>query len=99
MARNPIDGASLIWALDQEKIQEIVTPSAAFKNSGSDKYVMQFEFGMAKKFVDDLSDNVKRGNRMKLQKGWCPGKAPIGYLNDPIEKIIIKDKKIQKLIL
>jgi len=34
--------------------------------------MMQIEFGMAKKYVDDLSDNIKRGIRAKLEKGWLP---------------------------
>ena len=39
------------------------------------------EFGMAKKFVDDLSDNTKRGIRATLAEGRWPGWAPLGYLN------------------
>lgn len=91
LARNPIDGSSLIWALDQGKVAEIVTPHGTFKNNSNDKFLMQIEFGMAKKYVDDLSDNVKRGNRAKLEKGWLPSLAPLGYLNEPKERTIVKD--------
>ncbi len=91
LARNPLDGGALIWALDQGQLQRIITPSATFTNSGNDKFWIQLEFGMAKKYVDDLSDNVKRGIRAKLQQGWLPRSAPIGYLNDRINKTIIKD--------
>ncbi|MFH1561852.1 MAG: recombinase family protein, partial [Nitrospirota bacterium] len=91
LARNPIDGSSLIWALDQGKISEILTPHNTFKNNSNDKFLMQIEFGMAKKYVDDLSDNVKRGNRAKLERGWYPGLAPMGYLNEPKERTIVKD--------
>ena len=91
LARNPIDGSALIWALDQGKISEIITPSGTFKNNSNDKFLMQLEFGMAKKYVDDLSDNVKRGNRAKLERGWLPGLAPLGYLNEPRERTIVKD--------
>ncbi len=41
--------------------------------------------------MDDLSDNVKRGNRAKLERGWLPGRPPLGYLNEPREKTIVKD--------
>lgn len=91
LARNPLDGAAIVWALDQGKIEEIITPYNHLLNNSNDKFLMQLEFGMAKKYVDDLSDNTKRGIRLKLEKGWLPGPAPLGYLNEPREKIIITD--------
>ncbi len=91
LARNPVDGGSLIWAVEQKKLARIFTPSRDFKNSGDDKFWMQLEFGIAKKYVDDLSDNVKRGLRAKLEKGILPGKAPVGYLNDRETRTIKKD--------
>lgn len=91
LARNPVDGGSLIWAVEQKKLIRIFTPSRDFKNSGDDKFWMQLEFGIAKKYVDDLSDNVKRGMRAKLDKGILPGKSPLGYLNDKENKTIVKD--------
>jgi DNA invertase Pin-like site-specific DNA recombinase len=91
LARNPIDGATLIWALDQGKVSEIVTPYGVLRNNSNDKFLMQLEFGMAKKYVDDLSDNIRRGNRAKLERGWLPGLPPLGYLNEPKERTIVKD--------
>lgn len=93
LARNPIDGSALVWALDQGKIFEIVTPHGTFRNNSNDKFLMQIEFGMAKKYVDDLSDNVKRGNRAKLEKGWLPHRPPLGYLNEPTERTIVPDSE------
>ena len=98
LARNPVDGSALIWALDQNMIHEIVTPHGTFKNNSNDKFLMQLEFGMAKKYVDDLSDNVKRGNRAKLERGWLPGRAPIGYLNEPKDRTIVKDPERFSLV-
>ena len=91
LSRNPPDGAAIAWALDQGKIDEIITPYNRLHNNSNDKFLMQLEFGMAKKYVDDLSDNVKRGIRMKLEKGWLPGRAPLGYLNEPRERTIVPD--------
>lgn len=93
LARNPVDGGALIWAIEEEKIAEIITPGRRFFNKGDDKFWMQIEFGMAKKYVDDLSDNVKRGNREKLENGWLPGNAPMGYINERIEHTVIKDEE------
>lgn len=46
---------------------------------------------MANQYIRDLSKNVKRGNRAKLEQGQFPGKAPFGYLNDMVNKTIIVD--------
>ena len=91
LARNPVDGGQIIWSVEQGRIKEIVTPGRSFTNRGDDKFWMQLEFGIAKKYVDDLSDNVKRGNRAKLEKGILPGTAPVGYKNDKETKTIVKD--------
>jgi site-specific DNA recombinase len=91
LARNPVDGGAVIWAMEERKLTAIHTPQRAFTNTGNDKFWMQLEFGMAKKYVDDLSDNVKRGIRAKLELGWISGLPPLGYLNDPTNRIIVKD--------
>lgn len=39
------------------------------------------KFGMAQKYVDDLSKNVKRGLKTKLENGWFPATPPSGYQN------------------
>lgn len=91
LARNPVDGAALIWAMDQGSLKQIVTPYNRYTNTGNDKFLMQLEFGMAKKYVDDLSDNVKRGIRAKLEQGWAPGVPPLGYLNDVATRTIVAD--------
>jgi DNA invertase Pin-like site-specific DNA recombinase len=93
LARNPVDGGAIIWALDQGAIAEIAVPGKSFSNRGDDKFWMQLEFGMAKKYVDDLSDNVKRGNRAKLEQGWLPGLPPLGYLNDRDKRTIVADSE------
>ncbi|SYZ73751.1 Resolvase protein (modular protein) [Candidatus Zixiibacteriota bacterium] len=93
LARNPVDGGALIWAMEEERLKAIHTPQRSFLNNGNDKFWMQLEFGMAKKYVDDLSDNVKRGLRAKISQGWMPGLPPLGYLNDRNTHTIIKDPK------
>lgn len=106
LARNPVDGGALIWAMEKNKLKHIHTPQRSFFNSGNDKFWLQLEFGMAKKYIDDLSDNVKRGLRAKLEKGWYPVQAPLGYLNKLEDHTIIPDperfsiiRKMWKLML
>ncbi|RJO59585.1 hypothetical protein C4546_01785 [Candidatus Parcubacteria bacterium] len=98
LARNPVDGGAIIWAMEEGKLKAIHTPQRSFSNTSNDKFWMQLEFGMAKKYVDDLSDNVKRGLRAKLEAGWLPGVPPIGYLNDRNSRTIVKDPERFRLI-
>jgi site-specific DNA recombinase len=81
LARNPLDGGAVIWAIKQHGIR-VVTPAQSFGQADDNVILMYIEFGMAQKYIDDLSRNVKRGLRAKVEKGWYPGVAPIGYLND-----------------
>lgn len=82
LARNPVDGGAIIWAIKQNGI-EIVTPSQTFNQQNENSILMYIEFGMAQKFIDDLGKNAKRGMRTKAEKGWYPAPAPIGYKNTP----------------
>lgn len=35
----------------------------------------------AKNYIDNLSEEVKKGQKEKLEQGWLPTKPPIGYLS------------------
>ncbi len=48
-------------------------------------------FGQSKYYVDNLSENIKRGQRQKLRNGIWPLLAPVGYLNDSSTKTIYPD--------
>lgn len=101
LARNPIDGGSVIWAIKQHGIK-VITPAQTFAREDDNIILMYIEFGMAQKYVDDLSKNVKRGLKTKLEKGWYPGMAPPGYLNHTDrmtgENTVIKDPERFALI-
>lgn len=101
LARNPVDGGTVIWAIKQHGIK-VLTPAQSFSREEDNIILMYIEFGMAQKYVDDLSKNVKRGLKTKTENGWHPGVAPAGYLNhhDPMtgENTIVKDPKRFPLI-
>lgn len=80
LARNPIDGGSVMWTL-KENGMEIITPVQTYRHQDENVILMYLEFGMAQKYIDDLSKNVKRGLRAKVDMGWLPGVAPAGYMN------------------
>src|SRR5579859_1035903 len=81
LARNPVDGGTIIWAIKQNGIR-VVTPSQTYGQGDDNVILMYIEFGMAQKYIDDLGRNVKRGLKTKVEKGWYPGLAPLGYLNE-----------------
>lgn len=94
LARNPVDGGSIIWAIKQHGIK-VITPAQSYAREDDNIILMYIEFGMAQKYVDDLSKNVKRGLKTKIENGWYPGVAPVGYLNNTVklsgERNLIED--------
>src|SRR3989344_2277631 len=90
LTRNPIDSGKLSWLLQQGILKSIQTIDRQYL---PDDNVLLFnvESGMANQFIIDLRKNTKRGVEGKLQRGWLPSRAPLGYLNDKIEKVITKD--------
>jgi DNA invertase Pin-like site-specific DNA recombinase len=101
LARNPVDGGSIIWAIKQHGIK-VMTPAQSYAREDDNIILMYIEFGMAQKYVDDLSKNVKRGLKTKIENGWYPGIAPAGYLNHTNkltgENTLIKDPERFPLI-
>ena len=108
LARNPIDAAQIAWMLQEGMIKHIQTFEKSY-HPEDNVLLMSVEFGMANQYILDLSKNVKRGLRAKLDKGWRPNLAPLGYLNETRVKgegTIIKDterfplvKKMWELML
>jgi DNA invertase Pin-like site-specific DNA recombinase len=91
LARNSVDGGLLIYYLDQGIIRDLRFANFSFENSSQGKFMLQIMFGYSKYYVDNLSENVKRGNRAKVAKGWRPGSVPTGYLNCPTTRTIVVD--------
>jgi site-specific DNA recombinase len=82
LARNSVDGGRIIYDLDQGKVRDLKFAGYTFENTPEGKWMLNIIFGQSKYFVDKLSKDVKRGLREKVERGWRPGVAPIGYLND-----------------
>ncbi len=91
LARNSIDGGRIIYLLDSGVLKDLRFATFTFENSPEGKFLLSIIFGQSKYYVDALSKNVQRGLRTKMEKGWRPGLAPLGYLNDKEEKTIVSD--------
>jgi site-specific DNA recombinase len=90
LARNPVDGGTISWLLQQGVIAEIKTYERSYFPTDN-VLMMSVELGMANQFVRDLSVNVKRGLRQKLERGGWIGIAPLGYYNDKADHTVKPD--------
>ena len=90
LARNSIDGGKIIYLVDTGKIIDLKFPTYRFDNSAQGKFMLNIIFGQSKYYVDNLSENTKRGLREKVRLGEYPSFAPIGYTNDR-GKIIVDE--------
>lgn len=82
LSRNAGDLGSLIDLIDGGYLKEIRTYNQNFRNTPNDKFLLAILGGQAKLENDNKSINVKRGLRLKTEKGFWVGAAPTGYLND-----------------
>jgi DNA invertase Pin-like site-specific DNA recombinase len=91
LARNHLDTGAILQALADGQLEQVVTSDRTYTRDGNDRFMGNFELGMATKYIDDLRANVKRGNRARFARGWLNHNPPLGYLLDPVSKTIVKD--------
>ncbi len=96
LARNPDEAGKIIGMLQRGEIKHIKTAENDYYPEDN-AILSHVEFGMANQYSRDLSANVRRGMKSKLEKGWYPCKAPLGYENSITKgkgnNDIIKDPK------
>jgi len=101
LARNSVDGGKIIHMIDRGLIKSLKFPTFWFEPTPQGLFMLNITFGQSKYFVDNLRENVKRGMRQKVRNGVWPVRAPDGYLNNPITRMIDVDpgkgSKIRKL--
>src|SRR5258706_14408111 len=81
LARNSVDGGRIVYLVDTEKIKDLRFPTFRFEASAHGKFMLNIAFCQSKYYVDNLSENVKRGFRQKLRNGIWPNRPPVGYFN------------------
>ena len=91
LTRNPVDGGQIQWLLQKGLIKSIRTFERSY-SPADNVLLMSIEQAMATQYIRELSMNVKRGNRAKLEKGEWPSYAPFGYKNDKVNKTIVVDE-------
>ena len=98
LARNSVDGGRIIYLLDRGLIKDLKFPTYRLDNNAQGKFMLSIAFGQSKYYIDALSENIRRGIRLKLSKGIWPQWAPVGYLNDRQTRTIVIDKDKAPLI-
>ncbi|MGE3550843.1 MAG: hypothetical protein AB7I29_13205, partial [Geobacter sp.] len=78
--------------MDTTKITALKFPTFWFDPTPQGKFMLSIAFGQSKYYVDNLSENIRRGFRQKLRNGIWPCCAPLGYINDKNTKTIYPDK-------
>lgn len=81
LSRNPIDGASIMYALDRGIIKDLKFGSYDFSNTPEGKLMLGFALAQSKYTSEKLGVDVMRGMQKKCRNGQKPSKAPPGYRN------------------
>ncbi|HVW98957.1 MAG TPA: recombinase family protein [Candidatus Babeliaceae bacterium] len=81
LSRNAGDLGAIVDLMDQGKLLHIRTDSQTFTNNPNEKFLLMILCSQAKLENDNKAINVRRGMRTKLEMGWRPGVAPLGYIN------------------
>ena len=81
LARNSVDGGKIIYLLDTGKIAELKFPTFWCDTTPQGKFMLSIAFSQSKYYVDNLSENIKRGHRNKVKDGIWPQMSPLGYVN------------------
>jgi len=98
LARNSLDGGKIIYLLDTGQLQDLKFPTFWFQNTPQGKFMLNIAFGQSKYYVDNLSENAKRGLHFKARNGEWPGFAPFGYRNDRNTRSLVVHSNEAKLV-
>ena len=58
------------------------------ESRSQDKFMHDIHVAVAKHYVENLKEEVKKGMREKAEQGLYPGRAPLGYRNNPAARTV-----------
>lgn len=102
LCRNPEEGGKILQLLQDGKLKEIRCATGDVYTQDSDHLILQIHFGMANQYSRNLSQNVRRGNKHKVERGQYPRPALTGYIGigekgqrniapDPLQGPLVKE--------
>lgn len=71
------------------------------ESGSSEKFLHGIKVLMAKQYIENLSEEVRKGMTEKAEQGFWPSRAPLGYLNTMLpsgKKGIVQDENRSKLV-
>lgn len=89
LSRNPLDSGRIHQDMLDGRLKLIITSDKTY--TPEDDLLFDIESSVNARYRKDLAKNVNRGMTSKAKDGWFPGMPPVGYLNDRLDKIIIRD--------
>ncbi len=96
LTRNYTDLGTLVQLLENE-IEIWTTGFGQYKNDANGMMFLGINTVMAKRKIDDLSEDTKRGMEGRTKNGWWAGQARLGYLNvDKYGRIVPKQYTAEK---
>jgi len=98
LSRNALDAGRIIHLVDCGKIKALRFAVMEFDVSAAGKFNLAVMFSQSKYYIDNLAENIRRGQRQKVKNGVWPMVAPVGYLNDKLAKTIHPDSERAPLI-
>ena len=100
LARNPVDEWTIKWSIQNWIIKAIFTESETFK-TWDNVLIMWMHFWMSTQYILDLQRDIKRGIKNKVKNWGVCQKAPLGYINNRLEKTVevdsIKSKWVKEI--
>jgi len=97
LSRNEMDAAKICYLVRTGRL-DLRFANYFFDNSPEGMMMLQMALSQSQYYSSKLSKDVRRGLDSRIAKGWWPGKAPEGYLNDLEAHSIVPDPERFPLI-
>src|SRR5208283_4186044 len=93
--RNRADALSFEELIEKRGVEVHLVKEARViekESRSQDKFMHDIHVAVAKHYVENLRDEVKKGMREKAEQGIYPGRAPYGYRNNRLTRSIDIDE-------
>lgn len=104
LTRNQKDAVTVDEWVKEDSFHEVHFVKNSFilnnESKASDKFVWNIHVSQAQFNIENLSEEVKKGQKEKISEGWYPSQAPVGYRSslDGKKKTIEPDPETAPLV-
>jgi DNA invertase Pin-like site-specific DNA recombinase len=70
-------------------------------SKSNEKFIWNIKVSVAQYYIDNLSEEVKKGQKEKIEEGWLPTRPPVGYktIGEKGHKIHVVDEEKSPLVI